>query len=175
MAVLDDKTLGMAQLTMEFLRRVVNELKGRRFEYIDNPDYRPSHGDLISAAAKQDEMLYCLPEMTRDFAAGIKPQCTHCYRLSTSQMLPTYTAHDPISGISIRCVRLFDVIHSETTYRFDAAFSMARSLTEIRDEIAERRKWALADENRDSKMFLRMLDELAEHIEKLSAAIGVKS
>jgi hypothetical protein len=44
---------------------------------------------------------------------------------------------------------------------------MLRTIDEIRAELRERRALALADENRDSRLFLRILDELAEHIGKL--------
>jgi hypothetical protein len=42
-----------------------------------------------------------------------------------------------------------------------------RTLDQIRKEIHERQKWSLADQNRDSAMFLQILDELATHIQKL--------
>lgn len=41
-----------------------------------------------------------------------------------------------------------------------------RTIEEIRREIAERQQWSLADENRDSALFLRILDELAQYIQK---------
>jgi hypothetical protein len=44
---------------------------------------------------------------------------------------------------------------------------MARSITAIRVELQERLKWSLADENRDSRKFATILDELAEHIQQL--------
>lgn len=128
MAVLDDKTLTMAKFTTEFLRRVVNELNGRRFEYREEPlgqNGGSERRDFVTAHIKAEDALKVLPEVTGEFAAHILPEYTRCHKLLP---LPPayqqhYTSRDPISGVSIRCFRHWDVTRSEMLYRFDAAFS----------------------------------------------------
>ena len=123
MPTADPKTIEMTQLTFEFLRRVVNELKGRKFEYIKEPGGRPPHAEMITAQGKADDLLYVLPEITREFAGKIKPEFSRCYELRAPGPLPSWTARDPISGISIRCVRIWDVTENDMRCRFDAVFS----------------------------------------------------
>ena len=107
---------------MEFLRRVVIELKGRHFDFIKTPE--GNYGDIVSVTGGATDILKCLPELTRDFARKIKPEFTRCYGLAKPQQVQLYyTARDPISGVSIRCIGYWDVIHSENWLRFDANFS----------------------------------------------------
>ena len=125
MALLGQYALTMSELTMEFLRRVVNELDGRKFEYRAEPINEGQRRDFISAHVKAEDFLKVLPEVTREFASRIRPEYTRCHKL---QSLPPpydqhYTARDPISGVSVRCFRHWDVMGSEIVYRFDAAFS----------------------------------------------------
>jgi cysteinyl-tRNA synthetase len=42
-----------------------------------------------------------------------------------------------------------------------------RDLSEIRKELQERSRWSLADENRDSMLFGKILLELCDHIHEL--------
>lgn len=60
-----------------------------------------------------------------EFAAKIKPEWTRCHKLSDPPPSITqyFTAYDPISGLSIRVIRHWDVMKSDFRYRFDAAFS----------------------------------------------------
>lgn len=125
MAILGQYTLTMSELTMEFLRRVVNELNGRRFEYTKEPINEGERRDFLSVSIKAEDFLKVLPEITREFAAKIRPEFTRCHKLHP---LPKpfeqhFTARDPISGVSIRCFRHWDVMRSGIAYRFDAAFS----------------------------------------------------
>lgn len=111
---------------MEFLRRVVNELNGRRFEYTEEMMREGDHRDFVSAQVKADDLLHVLPEVTRKFAAEIRQEFLRCHNL-----LPPpgafgqshYTARDPISGVSIRGLRHWHVMLGDVVYRFDAAFS----------------------------------------------------
>jgi hypothetical protein len=124
MAMLDLKTATQPSLTHEFLRRVVIELKGRTFADRDELRSLPPSGDRVSGVVKADELLHVLPEITREFAAKIKPQWIYCYKLVFSaQFQHQYESHDPISGMRIRSTRYFDVIHGDILYRFDAAFN----------------------------------------------------
>ena len=108
-----------AEMTFEFLRRVVNELKGRRFEYIDEPC-----AATLTVQAKANELLHVLPEITREFAGKIPAGATRCFKVITVPNLDhQYSARDPFGGVSIRGVRIWDVMHGEIVYRFDAAFS----------------------------------------------------
>ena len=115
----------MSELTTEFLRRVVNELNGRRFEYIEEPISEGQGRDFVSAYVKAEDFLKVLPEITREFAGKIRPEFTRCHKLLP---LPPpfgnyYTARDPIGGVSIRCFRHWHVMEGGIVYRFDAAFS----------------------------------------------------
>lgn len=115
----------MPELTMEFLRHVVNEMNGRRFEYVEELLKENERRDFVSAVVKSNELLHVLPEMTRKFAAEIRPEFTRCHKLLP---LPEsfgyhYTARDPIGGVSIRCLRHWDVMACDIVYKFDAAFS----------------------------------------------------
>jgi hypothetical protein len=123
--VLDLKTVTMSQLTTEFVRRVVNELNGRRFQYVEEPIGEGQRRDFVTAHVKAQDFLKVLPEVTREFAQKIRPEFTRCHKLQPlpAQFEQHYTARDPIGGISIRCFRHWDVIHSDIVYRFDAAFS----------------------------------------------------
>jgi hypothetical protein len=111
--------LETSSLAFDFLRRVVNELNGRRFEYVETGLPR----EQVTATVKQPEVLHVFPEVTREFAGKIKPEWHRCHKLTAVYDLEAYTARDPISGVSIRCISHFDVIHGEMLYRFDAAFS----------------------------------------------------
>ena len=115
----------MSELTMEFLRRVVNELNGRRFEYMKEPINEGERRDFVSATVKAEDFLKVLPEVTREFAAKIRPEFTRCHQLAPlpAPLDQHYTARDPISGMSVRCFRAWDVMESGIVYRFDAAFS----------------------------------------------------
>jgi hypothetical protein len=110
------------ELAFEFLRRVVNELHGRQFRYYDGV-VRPH--EILTAQARQNDVLKVLPKLTREFAQKIKPEFTCCQKLASppQYIFQHFTAHDPISGLSIRCYRQFDVREGEFLYRFDAAFS----------------------------------------------------
>jgi hypothetical protein len=125
MAILGQYSLTTSELTMEFLRRVVNELKGRRFEYIEEPINEGQRRDLVSAQMKAEDFLKVLPEVTREFAGKIRPEFTRCHKLAPPPppLGQHYTARDPIGGVSIRCIRYWDVTHNDICYRFDAAFS----------------------------------------------------
>lgn len=113
------ESLSQPQITFEFLRRVVNELNGRRFEYVDEP-----RESTLSASVKIDDLFYTLPEVTRNFAARINPELKRCFKVATAPNLGRWaTAHDPISGATVRSIRIWDPIRSELIYRFDAAFS----------------------------------------------------
>ena len=123
MALLDEKKMTLSMLAFEFLRRIVNELDGRRFSEIAANQSRPH--EIVVAQAPQHDVLKVLPEMTREFAQKIKPEFTNCHTLAA----PPAPIHihcmvrDPMSGVSIRCFRHFDVMEGEFRYRFDAAFS----------------------------------------------------
>jgi hypothetical protein len=109
---------------VDFLRRVVNEMPARRFRYLETGTEIPA--EQISAMAREDELLKILPEITREFAGKIKPEFTRCHKLSRlSQIDPLWQdiAMDPISGLSIRWIRAYDVMKNDFIYRFDAAFS----------------------------------------------------
>ena len=110
------------ELATEFLRRVVNELKGRTFTTSEPP---PQSGGAIIAKAKAAEVLHVLPEIVREFASQIEPAWTRCYRLNPTPVSEgkPYIAHDPISGVSIRCFKYWDVSEYGMTFRFEAAFS----------------------------------------------------
>jgi hypothetical protein len=114
------KTTTFRQLGFEFLRRVVNELNGRKFEQSSGTPSEQICGD-----AKSDEVLHILPELTREFAKRIKPEWTRCYILENppSPINDYFIATDPHSGVSIRIVRHFDVMKGDFRYRFDAAFN----------------------------------------------------
>ncbi len=126
MVLLGQYTLTMSELTMEFLRRVVNELNGRRFEYLEEliSEEHPRR-TFVTASVKAEDLLKVLPEITREFAGRIRPEFTRCYKLlpPPKPFDQHFTARDPISGVSIRCFRHWDVIRNGITYRFDAAFS----------------------------------------------------
>ncbi len=115
----------MSELTMEFLRRVVNELNGRRFEYIEEPIKEGDRRDFLSVTIKAEDLLKVLPEITREFAGKIEQRFTRCHKLLTppAPFDQYYTARDPIGGVSIRCLRHWDVMRGSIVYRFDAAFS----------------------------------------------------
>ena len=125
MALSNPKDASISEVTFEFLRRVVNELNGRKFEYIEEPLFEGQRRDFISAQVKAGELFYVLPEITREFAVKIRPQFCHCHKLHPpSQAFEHhFTARDPISGLSIRCLRHWDVMSGGIRYRFDAAFS----------------------------------------------------
>ena len=111
-------------VSMEFLHRVVNELKGRRFEYREEPINEGQRGDFVSANIKAQDFFKVLPDVSREFAAKIEPRFTRCHQLAPLPVhFDPYTSRDPIGGMSIRCVLQWDVIRSEMIYRFDAAFS----------------------------------------------------
>jgi len=115
--MLDPITKEMRELSFEFLRRVVNELKGRCFEFYASP----LNGETIIAAARPDVILHVLPEMAREFAEQIKPEWTRCHKRNS---LPQeFTAHDLRSGLQLRCMRHFDLNQNEILLRFDAGFS----------------------------------------------------
>ena len=111
---------------MEFLRRVINELNGRRFEYLEEliNETQPRR-DFVSAQVKANDLLHVLPEMTRKFAAEIRPEFSRCHKLLPLEPAfgEPYTARDPISGVSIRCFCHWHVMEGDIVYRFDAAFS----------------------------------------------------
>ena len=128
MVLIDLKTLTIPELTMEFLRRVVNELKGRRFDFCETAlcvQPEGNYGNMVSACGNAEDILKYLPEITREFAAKIKPEFTRCYQLGPPFHGEDkyFTARDPLGGLSIRCFKHWDVIHSKLMYRFDAAFS----------------------------------------------------
>lgn len=112
---------------MEFLRRVVNELNGRRFEFIETALCVQPEGyaEMLSASGNVEDILHYLPELTREFAGKIKPAFTRCYGLDAPACSEGryYTARDPIGGVSIRGFKLFDPMRGKLMYRFDAAFS----------------------------------------------------
>ena|ERR1700688_1114940 len=114
------KTITFRQLGFEFLRRVVNELNGRKFEQSSGTPSEQICGD-----AKSDEVFHILPELTREFAQMIKPEWTRCCILEQppSPIRDYFIATDPISGLSIRVILHWDVMKSGFRYRFDAAFS----------------------------------------------------
>jgi hypothetical protein len=123
--ILDERLTSIGSLTMEFLRRVVNELNGRRFEYMEEPINEGEGRDFVSVSIKAEDLLKVLPDVAREFAGAIRPEFTRCHKLSP---LPApfnnhYTARDPISGVSIRCFRHWHVMIGDIVYRFDAAFS----------------------------------------------------
>ena len=125
MVTLNQKQLEMSELTLEFLRRVVNELNGRKFEYMEELINEGEHRDFLYVSIKAEDFLKVLPEVTREFAQKIKPEFTRCHKLAP---LPApfehhYTARDPISGVAIRCYRHWNVMQGDIVYRFDAAFS----------------------------------------------------
>ena len=121
--MITEKEMTLSMLAFEFLRRVVNELEDRKFEYLEEPYRVPS--EQLCADAKHHDLLYVLPELTRDFAGKIKPAFTRCHKIVAppSLIMQYFTALDPVSGLSIRCIRHFDVMKGEFRYRFDAAFS----------------------------------------------------
>lgn len=123
--IMDYKTLSFSALTFEFLRLLALELKDRQFTTaLGELRTSPPNGEIISATGIQSDVLMILPELARDFAARIKPQYTHCYKLAHHPAIPqSFTASEPISGLSIRCVRVFAAIHRDFVYRFDAGFS----------------------------------------------------
>lgn len=128
MVPIDLKTLTIPELTLEFLRRVVIELKDRRFDFAETAlciQPEASGAWMVTAHASGTDILKVLPEITRDFAAKIKPGLTCCYQLGPPLWSEDkyFTARDPIGGISIRCYKHWDVIHAAPMYRFDAAFS----------------------------------------------------
>jgi len=126
MALAQQEKTKLDWITLEFLRRVVNELKGRQFEYREDHFVTPAphRGDIVSAQTKQEDFLKVLPEITRQYAEKIKPEFTRCHKLQATYEHPrNFTASDPISGVSIRCTLIWNAIHSEMSYRFDAAFS----------------------------------------------------
>ena len=110
---------------MEFLRRVVIELSGRTFQYVDDETSRPLSSETIHAVSYADVLLHVLPEITRGFACKIRPEFTRCHKMPAPcySELEVYFARDPISGVSIRCFRNWDVIQSRVAILFDAAFS----------------------------------------------------
>ena len=123
--MIDETSVAMRESTREFLRRVVIELKGRQFEYIQVPINEGERRDFLSVSVPAEDFLKVLPEITCEFASKIRSEFTRCH-----QLLPLpkayeqhYTMRDPISGVSIRCFRCWDVRRSDIVYRFDAAFS----------------------------------------------------
>jgi hypothetical protein len=112
-------------ITMEFLRRVVVELNGRRFEYLEEPISEGQRRDFVSAQVKAADLLHVLPEITRKFAAEIRPEFCRCHKLLplAAPYEEHYTARDVVNGVSIRCFRSWYVAEGEIVYRFDAAFS----------------------------------------------------
>lgn len=123
--MLNLQTLTLAQLTMEFLRLVVNELGERRFEYIDEPIKEGERCEFISVIMKAEIIEKKLPEITREFANAIRPEFSRCYRLAAlpKTFEQQYTARDPLFGVAIRCFRHWHVMEGEILYRFDAVFS----------------------------------------------------
>lgn len=121
-----EKTIGLPELTMEFLRRVVNELNGRRFEFIEPGDLvlPEKWTEMVSASGSAENIFHFLPECTREFAGKIKPEFTRCYQLNSPRWSEDrhYFARDPISGLSIRAFKHWDVMESQLMYRFDSAF-----------------------------------------------------
>ena len=79
-----EKTLNW--ITAEFLRRVVNELKGRQFEYREDHfvSVAPHAGDVVSGQAKEEDFLKVLPEFAREFAQKIDPTFTRCHKLQAT-------------------------------------------------------------------------------------------
>lgn len=116
------------QLGTEFLWRVVNELSGRRFEFIETALCIPPEqagAEMVSVSGYGDDILKCLPEITREFAAKIQPRLTCCYKLGPPRWSEDRysTSHDLSSGLCIRCFKAWDPMRSKLMYRFDAAFS----------------------------------------------------
>jgi hypothetical protein len=119
----DAKTMTMPMLTMEFLRLVVNQLKGRKFEHSPMLNLPPER---IMAVANATDVLKKLPDMTREFAEKIKPEWIRCHELPELGNIVQgyqYTSRDLESGLSIRCLRIFDPLYGEMVYRFDSCFS----------------------------------------------------
>jgi len=114
----------MSELAMEFLRRVVNELGDRKFEYCEEP-WTEGAREFLTVVIKVQDFLKVLPDVTREFAARIKPEFTRCHPLAPPPRPfdHYYTARDKIRGLSIRCLRHWDVTQRDFVYRFDAALS----------------------------------------------------
>ena len=114
-----DETMTLPMLAYDFVRRVGIELKGRTFNYSEEYPANPERlGAILSLY-----ILEVLPETAREFASKIKPEWLRCYKIPIDPTLAwTFTALDPVRGLSIRGLKAYDPMRDRFLYRFDAAF-----------------------------------------------------